>query len=75
MSERDLTLVAGDGVTINTTTPRSIIITASASGAMAPTLIPVGETFTVPANKQALFKVLIRVLGDLVIRGDLLQVR
>lgn len=74
-SEGDLNIVAGDGITIDTTSsPGSIIITASSGGTMVPTLIAAGDTFTVPVNKQALFKLPITVEGDLIVRGDLLEV-
>ncbi len=39
-----------------------------------PTLIPALTSFTVPANKQTLYKLPIRVLGDLIVRGDLVEV-
>ncbi len=41
---------------------------------MVPTLIDTGETFTVPANRQVLFKLPIRVVGELIVRGALEQV-
>jgi hypothetical protein len=43
-------------------------------GAFTPTLIPVGETFTVPANKQVLFSLPILVDGHLIVDGDLIMV-
>lgn len=42
--------------------------------AFTPTLIPDGETFTVPADKQVLFAVPIEIDGGLIIEGALLEV-
>jgi hypothetical protein len=39
-----------------------------------PQLIPMGQTFLVPADKQLLFAEEIDVEGDLVIDGDLVEV-
>jgi len=39
-----------------------------------PVVIPAGETFVVPAGKQALFAEDIEIEGDLVIDGDLVEV-
>ncbi len=42
--------------------------------AWTPKVIPVGETYVVPAGKQVLFAEEIDIEGDLVIDGDLLEV-
>lgn len=47
---------------------------ASGAGAMVPTFIADGETFTVPANKQALFAMDIDNEGTLEVDGFLIQV-
>ncbi len=44
------------------------------AGGMVPYLIPAGETFTVPVNKQGLFTVIIDVQGMLVVDGLLIHV-
>ncbi|WP_374248067.1 hypothetical protein [Thermomonas sp.] len=43
--------------------------------AFVPTLIPAGTTFTVPANTQALYFIPIRIDGDLVVDGTLVEIR
>lgn len=43
-------------------------------GGMVPYLIPAGETFTVPVNKQGLFTITIDVQGTLIVDGYLIQV-
>jgi hypothetical protein len=74
-SEGDLILVEGDGITIDTTTtPGSIIITAASGTTMVPTLIESGDTFTVPAKKQALYALSIDVEGTLDVEGALVPV-
>jgi len=46
----------------------------SGGSGMMPYLIPVGETFTVPINKQGLFALTIDVQGTLVVDGLVIQV-
>lgn len=48
--------------------------TSSAAGGFVPTLIPSGETFTVPEDYQALFALMIDVQGTLVVDGFLVEV-
>lgn len=52
----------------------SVTYTTINVGGFVPTNLLAGETFTVPANRQALFKLPIRVEGTLVVRGDLAEV-
>lgn len=76
-SEGDLNIVAGDGITVTvdgSTNPPTITISSTGTASLVPTLIASGDTYTIPANKQALFKLPIDVEGDLIVRGDLLEV-
>lgn len=50
------------------------IASLTGAGGMVPYLIPAGETFTVPVNKQGLFTVIIDVQGLLVVDGLLIHV-
>lgn len=59
--------------------PPSVSGPAGAAGAdgangMVPTFIAVGDTFTVPVYKQALFTLPIDNEGTMVISGDLVEV-
>jgi len=50
------------------------IASLTGAGGMVPYLIPDGETFTVPINKQGLFTMIIDVQGLLVVDGFLIHV-
>lgn len=69
-------VVAGAGISVDSTDPQRPVVSATASGGFVPFFIPDGETFTVPANTQALFTLPIE-LGDgssIVLDGALVEV-
>lgn len=69
-------VVAGAGISVDSTDPQRPVVSATASGGLVPFFIPDGETFTVPANQQALFTLPIE-LGDgssIVLDGALVEV-
>ena len=43
-------------------------------GGFVPTYIAEGDTFTVPANTQALFRLPITVVGELIVDGNLVEI-
>lgn len=69
-------VVAGAGISVDNTDLQRPVVSATASGGFVPFFIPDGETFTVPANAQALFTLPIE-LGDgssIVLDGALVEV-
>lgn len=56
-------VVAGAGISVDSTDPQRPVVSATASGGFVPFFIPDGQTFTVPAYQQALFTLPIE-LGD-----------
>ena len=67
--------VGADGQVLTASSTETTGLTwATVADKMMPFVVPVGETFTVAANKQGLFSESIEVSGDLVVDGHLVDV-
>lgn len=63
------------GQVLTKASPTNFDVTWSdSSGGFTPTLIDTGETFAVPANKQAFWRMPITVTGTLVVTGYLIEI-
>ena len=72
---RNRTIVAGDNITVETTSGvTTITSTASGTAEATPTYIPDGSTTTVALNSQMLYVLPITVDGTLTVNGHLVEV-